>query len=85
MFIYGVFKHPVSLVESVFYTTAIFKQHTLKILQEYLPLYKDKDLRVMMSQVRDRGGVLQKCYRNNRLAHGNDVKCILARSHAMVM
>nr|XP_023692528.1 crystal protein-like [Paramormyrops kingsleyae]XP_023692529.1 crystal protein-like [Paramormyrops kingsleyae] len=51
VFIYGVFNYHVSQVESVFYTTAIFKQHTLKILQKYMPLYKDTDLRVMMSQI----------------------------------
>ncbi|XP_048830035.1 cAMP-regulated D2 protein isoform X2 [Brienomyrus brachyistius] len=51
VFIYGVFTYPVSELECVFYVTAIFKQHALKILQEYLPLYKDADMRTMMSQI----------------------------------
>ncbi|KAJ8261744.1 hypothetical protein GJAV_G00157920 [Gymnothorax javanicus] len=51
VFVYGVFTEPVSMLECVVYTTAIFKQHTLKILHKYLPLYKDSDHRPMLAQI----------------------------------
>ncbi|KPP61154.1 cAMP-regulated D2 protein-like [Scleropages formosus] len=51
IFVYGVFSKPVTLLECTVYTTAIFKQHALRILQEYLPLFKDTDKRAMLSQV----------------------------------
>ena len=49
---YGVFNKPVSAVESTVYITAIFKQHALRILHKYLPLYRDADRRNMLAQVR---------------------------------
>lgn len=51
IFVYGVFTKPVSAVECTVYTTAIFKQHALKILRKYLPLYKNADRRDMLSQI----------------------------------
>ncbi|KAG7454685.1 hypothetical protein MATL_G00262370 [Megalops atlanticus] len=51
IFVYGVFTKPVSVVECTVYTTAIFKQHALKILHKYLPLYKAKDRRAMLAQI----------------------------------
>lgn len=53
IFVYGVFTKPVSPVECTIYTTAIFKQHAMKILRKYLPLYEDTDRRDMLAQVRD--------------------------------
>ncbi|XP_068163199.1 cAMP-regulated D2 protein isoform X2 [Antennarius striatus] len=52
IFAYGVFKRPVSAVESSIYITAIFKQHALRILHEYLPLYTDADHRDMLAQLK---------------------------------
>ena len=52
IFVYGVFTKPVSAVECTVYTTAIFKQHALRILRKYLPMYKNADRRDMLSQVR---------------------------------
>ncbi|KAF7660191.1 hypothetical protein LDENG_00286570 [Lucifuga dentata] len=51
IFVYGVFNKPVSIVECIVYTTAIFKQHTLRILRKYLPLYRDADRRDMLAQI----------------------------------
>ncbi len=51
IFVYGVFMKPVSAVECTVYTTAIFKQHAIKILRKYLPLYSDADRRDMLAQV----------------------------------
>ncbi|KAL7370726.1 hypothetical protein ABVT39_009329 [Epinephelus coioides] len=51
IFAYGVFSKPVSTVESTVYITAIFKQHTLRILHKYLPLYRDTDRRGMLAQI----------------------------------
>ncbi|XP_048010732.1 cholinesterase 1 isoform X2 [Megalobrama amblycephala] len=51
IFVYGVFTKPVSAVECTVYTTAIFKQHTIKILRKYLPLYTDTDHRDMLAQI----------------------------------
>lgn len=51
IFVYGVFKKPVSAVECTIYTTAIFKQHAIKILRKYLPLYSDADRRDMLAQI----------------------------------
>ncbi|XP_036374336.1 crystal protein-like [Megalops cyprinoides] len=50
-FVYGVFTKPVSALECTIYTTAIFKQHALRILHKYLPLYKDSDRRAMLAQI----------------------------------
>lgn len=52
IFVYGVFSKPVSALESTVYITAIFKQHALRILHKYLPLYRDADRREMLAQVR---------------------------------
>ncbi|XP_030006911.1 cAMP-regulated D2 protein [Sphaeramia orbicularis] len=51
IFVYGIFNKPISAVESTVYITAIFKQHALKILHKYLPLYKDADRRGMLAQI----------------------------------
>ncbi|RXN22931.1 cAMP-regulated D2 -like protein [Labeo rohita] len=51
IFVYGVFMKPVSAVECTVYTTAIFKQHAIKILRKYLPLYTDADRRDMLAQI----------------------------------
>uniref|UniRef100_UPI003AAA4F05 crystal protein n=1 Tax=Centroberyx gerrardi TaxID=166262 RepID=UPI003AAA4F05 len=51
IFVYGVFTKPVSAVECTVYTTAIFKQHALRVLHKYLPLYKDADRRDMLAQI----------------------------------
>ncbi|TDG96913.1 hypothetical protein EPR50_G00233900 [Perca flavescens] len=51
IFAFGVFKKPVSAVESTVYITAIFKQHALRILRKYLPLYMDTDRREMLAQI----------------------------------
>ncbi|XP_013129621.1 cAMP-regulated D2 protein isoform X2 [Oreochromis niloticus] len=51
LFAYGVFNKPVSTVECTVYITAIFKQHTLRILHKYLPLYRDADHRSMLAQI----------------------------------
>ncbi|XP_029318389.1 cAMP-regulated D2 protein [Cottoperca gobio] len=51
IFAYGVFNKPVSAVESTVYVTAIFKQHALRILHKYLPLYRDADRRDMLAQI----------------------------------
>lgn len=51
IFVYGVFNKPVSAVESTVYITAIFKQHALRILHKYLPLYREADRRGMLAQV----------------------------------
>ncbi|XP_056604987.1 crystal protein [Triplophysa dalaica] len=51
IFVYGVFTKPVSPVECTIYTTAIFKQHAMKILRKYLPLYEDTDRRDMLAQI----------------------------------
>lgn len=50
--VYEVFKKPVSVVEFTVYIAAIFKQHTLQVLRKYMPLYKEADLRNMLTQVR---------------------------------
>ncbi|XP_064198096.1 cAMP-regulated D2 protein [Anguilla rostrata] len=50
-FVYGVLTEPVSVLECVVYTTAIFKQHSPRILHKYLPLYKDTDRRTMLAQI----------------------------------
>lgn len=52
IFVYGIFKKPVSAVESTVYITAIFKQYALRILHKYLPLYREADRRDMLAQVR---------------------------------
>ncbi|TRY93658.1 hypothetical protein DNTS_001113 [Danionella cerebrum] len=51
LFVYGVFSKPVSAVESTVYTTAIFKQHAIKVLRRYLPLYSLNDHRDMLAQM----------------------------------
>lgn len=51
IFIYGIFNKPVSAIESTVYITAIFKQHALRILHKYLPLYRDTDRRGMLAQI----------------------------------
>lgn len=51
IFVYGIFSKPISAVESTVYITAIFKQHALRILHKYLPLYKDADRRGMLAQI----------------------------------
>ncbi|KAM9328296.1 cAMP-regulated D2 protein [Pholidichthys leucotaenia] len=51
LFVYGVFNKPVSAVACTLYITAIFKQHTLRILHRYLPLYRDADHRDMLAQI----------------------------------
>ncbi|XP_065807648.1 cAMP-regulated D2 protein [Labrus bergylta] len=51
IFVYGVFNKPVSAIESTVYITAIFKQHALRILHKYLPLYRDTDRRNMLAQI----------------------------------
>ncbi|XP_016303194.1 crystal protein [Sinocyclocheilus anshuiensis] len=51
IFVYGVFMKPVSAVECTVYTTAIFKQHAIKILRKYLPLYSAADRRDMLAQI----------------------------------
>ncbi|KAL6117080.1 uncharacterized protein ACO6RY_14942 [Pungitius sinensis] len=51
IFAYGVFNKPVSALESAVYVTAIFKQHALRILHKYLPLYRDADRRGMLAQI----------------------------------
>ena len=51
IFVYGVFTKPVSAVECTVYTTAIFKQHALRVLHKYLPMYMDADRRDMLAQV----------------------------------
>ncbi|CAN9508090.1 unnamed protein product [Ophioblennius macclurei] len=51
LFVYGAFNKPVSAVESTVYITAIFKQHALRILHKYLPLYRDADRRGMLAQI----------------------------------
>ncbi|CAL8405568.1 unnamed protein product [Arctogadus glacialis] len=51
LFVNGVFTKPVSVVECTVYTTAIFKQHALKILHHYLPLYPNPDRRAMLAQI----------------------------------
>ncbi|KAK0153465.1 Crystal protein [Merluccius polli] len=51
IFVNGVFTKPVSAVECTVYTTAIFKQHALKVLHKYLPLYQDSDRRGMLAQI----------------------------------
>uniref|UniRef100_A0A8C2AF64 Carboxylic ester hydrolase n=1 Tax=Cyprinus carpio TaxID=7962 RepID=A0A8C2AF64_CYPCA len=51
IFVYSVFMKPVSAVECTIYTTAIFKQHAIKILRKYLPLYSDADRRDMLAQI----------------------------------
>ncbi|GLD48072.1 cAMP-regulated D2 protein-like protein [Lates japonicus] len=51
IFVYGVFSKPVSAVECTVYITAIFKQHALRILHKYLPLYRDADRRDMLAQI----------------------------------
>lgn len=58
---YGVFNKPVSAVESTVYITAIFKQHALRILHKYLPLYRDADRRDMLSQVREAQFIILFC------------------------
>ncbi|XP_034382706.1 cAMP-regulated D2 protein [Cyclopterus lumpus] len=51
IFAYGVFNKPVSALESTVYVTGIFKQHALRVLQKYLPLYRDADRRDMLAQI----------------------------------
>ncbi|XP_060734745.1 cAMP-regulated D2 protein [Tachysurus vachellii] len=51
IFVYGAFNGSVSVLECVVYTTAIFKQHTLKVLEKYLPVYHKVDKRTMLSQI----------------------------------
>ncbi|XP_056131714.1 cAMP-regulated D2 protein [Lampris incognitus] len=51
IFVYGVFTKPVSTMECTVYTAAIFKQHAVRILHKYLPLYKDADHRDMLAQI----------------------------------
>ncbi|XP_072551676.1 cAMP-regulated D2 protein [Salminus brasiliensis] len=51
IFVYGVFTESVSVLECIVYTTAIFKQHTLSILYKYVPLYHNRDRRIMLSQI----------------------------------
>ncbi|XP_062861145.1 cAMP-regulated D2 protein [Trichomycterus rosablanca] len=51
LFVYGVFTQSVSVLECIVYTTAIFKQHTLSILQKYMPLYHNQDRRIILSQI----------------------------------
>lgn len=52
LFAYGVFNKPVSAIECAVYIAVIFKQHALRILHKYLPLYRDADRRIMLAQVR---------------------------------
>ncbi|KAL4660230.1 crystal protein-like [Arapaima gigas] len=51
IFVYGVFSKPVTVLECTVYATAIFRQHALKILHKYLPLFKGTDKRAMLSQI----------------------------------
>ncbi|XP_031420650.1 crystal protein [Clupea harengus] len=51
IFVYGVFRKPVSVMESMAYATAIFKQHTFTVLHKYLPMYLYTDRRTMLSQI----------------------------------
>ncbi|XP_053479838.1 cAMP-regulated D2 protein [Ictalurus furcatus] len=51
IFVYGAFNGSVSVLECIVYTTAIFKQHTLRVLQKYLPVYHKEDKRTMLSQI----------------------------------
>ncbi|XP_034433901.1 crystal protein [Hippoglossus hippoglossus] len=51
IFVYGVFNKPVSAVEATVYITAIFKQHTLRVLHKYLPLWSVADRRGMLAQI----------------------------------
>uniref|UniRef100_A0A3Q2Z7R2 cAMP-regulated D2 protein-like n=1 Tax=Hippocampus comes TaxID=109280 RepID=A0A3Q2Z7R2_HIPCM len=51
LFVYAFFNKPVSTAESFMYVTAIFKQHSLRILHNYLPLYSDPDRRAMLAQI----------------------------------
>ncbi|XP_066541754.1 cAMP-regulated D2 protein [Hoplias malabaricus] len=51
IFVYGVFTETVSVLECIVYTTAIFKQNALKILYKYIPLYRNQDRRIMLSQI----------------------------------
>uniref|UniRef100_A0A3P9JR45 Carboxylic ester hydrolase n=1 Tax=Oryzias latipes TaxID=8090 RepID=A0A3P9JR45_ORYLA len=51
LFVFAFFNKPVSALESVVYVTAIFKQHALRVLHKYLPLYKDADRRTMLAQI----------------------------------
>ncbi|TTK00920.1 Anoctamin-1 [Bagarius yarrelli] len=51
IFVYGAFNCSLSVLECFLYTTAIFKQHTFKVLQKYLPVYRNKDTRSMLSQI----------------------------------
>ncbi|XP_062238370.1 crystal protein [Platichthys flesus] len=51
IFVYGVFNKPVSAVEATVYITAIFKQHTLRVLHKYLPLFSVADRRGMLAQI----------------------------------
>ncbi|XP_061923044.1 cAMP-regulated D2 protein [Entelurus aequoreus] len=51
LFVYGVFGKAVSAVESIMYVTAIFKQHALRILHQYLPRYTHADRRDMLAQI----------------------------------
>ncbi|XP_032367021.1 crystal protein [Etheostoma spectabile] len=51
IFAFGVFKKPVSAVESTVYIAAIFKHHALRILHKYLPLYVGADRRDMLAQI----------------------------------
>ncbi|XP_051912225.1 crystal protein [Hippocampus zosterae] len=51
LFVYAFFNKPVSTAESFMYVTAIFKQHSLRILHKYLPLNSDPDRRVMLAQM----------------------------------
>ncbi|KAI5624306.1 cAMP-regulated D2 protein [Silurus asotus] len=51
IFVYRAFNGSVSVLECIIYTTAIFKQHTLRVLQKYLPIYSKEDKRAMLSQI----------------------------------
>lgn len=69
IFVYGVFNKPVSAVESTVYITAIFKQHALRILHKYLPLYREADRRGMLAQVRAGDGGFTP---DGKLSYGED-------------
>ncbi|KAM6895439.1 cAMP-regulated D2 protein [Xenentodon cancila] len=51
LFVYGVFNKPVSALECAVYIAVIFKQHALRILHKYLPLYREADRRIMLAQI----------------------------------
>lgn len=73
IFVYGAFNKPVSAVESTVYITAIFKQHALRILHKYLPLYREADRRGMLAQVTQRAPLTHSLtHTGNRLENEHE-------------